>query len=369
MVNNTGSRLRIGVDARPLTQPRDGIHVYTRSLLEKLTHNPHTWFLYGTPPKSGMGRETEFRNFNANNKFSRALTANFSITQQLRADAIDVFWSPRHHLPLLTIPVASIVTVHDLGWHSHPHCMPLTRRLQERALFGRSINQASHILCVSQATQSALISNYPKTAGKTTVTHLGPGCLPHSHPQDTGLNRYGLFVGTVEPRKNVRRLLAAFAIAQNHYAGDLVLAGAEGWIHWDLEHEIRRLQITDRVRIVASPSTAQLEELYQDAEFVILPSLLEGFGLTLVEAMYAGKPLITSNVSSMPEIAGDAALYIDPLSTTSISETIVRLTSDRALYETLVDNANRRAAQFSWENTAQQTMRIIERVGSSTIPG
>jgi glycosyltransferase involved in cell wall biosynthesis len=172
---------------------------------------------------------------------------------------------------------------------------------------------------------------------------------------------YFLFVGTLEPRKNLMRLLQAFGAQAHRMSGvQLVLAGAVGWGEQNLEQALCQLAIEDRVLLAGRLDEASLHGYYRHALALVLPSLYEGFGLPLLEAMQYGVPVITSNCSSMPEVAGAGGLLVDPKDTSDIAAALVELASDEALRQRMGAAALAQAAGFSWDEAAKQTLAVLE---------
>ncbi len=173
-----------------------------------------------------------------------------------------------------------------------------------------------------------------------------------------------LFVGTVEPRKNVPTLLSAFQQVLDHYHPevDLVLAGSPGWLTDEVYALANRLGLTGRVHFLGRVSDEELVWLYNGARLLVLPSFYEGFGLPPLEAMACGCPVVVSNVSSLPEVVGDAGLLVDPQDADALAVAIWRLLSDAALREEMVAKGLKRAACFSWTRAARETLELYRRV-------
>ncbi|HEV8650172.1 MAG TPA: glycosyltransferase family 1 protein [Actinomycetes bacterium] len=251
-----------------------------------------------------------------------------------------------------------VATVHDLAFRHYPEAYPASgRRFHERAA-AIAVAEAAQILVPSAATARDLADLYGLEPGRVTVTPLGAELPAH----DPGAARrllaelgvagpYLLAVGTLEPRKNLLRLLAAFASAADelpdHY---LVVAGPVGW-----GPELRPTYDSVRVKMAGAVDDAVLHGLYAMADALAYPSLYEGFGLPVVEAMLHGTPVLTSDRSSLPEVAGDAALLVDPLDEGAIAKGLVRLVDDAALRARLARAGRARAERFTWPATAAAT--------------
>jgi glycosyltransferase involved in cell wall biosynthesis len=224
--------------------------------------------------------------------------------------------------------------------------------------------KAARILVPSRSTADDLAEYFPEAAQKVYVTPLAPGIRwnPNAPSSNSSVDPYMLVVGTIEPRKNHDKILDAFesvSITPN-WEHRLVVVGAQGW---KSSHVVRRLSRIRNVRHVDKVTDEQLASYYADADFLISPSLYEGFGLQILEALEFGKPVITSNLSSMPEVAGDAGILVDPHSAQEIATAMRRLAADRELRFRLGTIALEQAARFSWQQTAIKTLQALEDAG------
>ena len=273
-------------------------------------------------------------------------------------DRADVFWSPRHHLPAGLGRIASVVTIHDLVWRTHPETMIRLGRLVESWLMPRALDMATRVIAVSQATADELRHHYPAATQKISVIPEASD-LPRATLQNPNARgAYFLFVGTLEPRKNLARAIEAFVAAtHDNTSHRLVVAGNPGWKNIELT---RALRDAPRIEWLGRVDDATLADLYAGACCVLVPSLYEGFGLQIVEAMASGVPVITSNTSSMPEVAGDSALLVDPYSVDSIANAIRRVIHEPELRATLAARAAMRGREFSWDRAAEATARVLE---------
>ncbi len=266
------------------------------------------------------------------------------------------------HATSAAIPPAGgrplVATVHDLGFRHHPEAYPPAgRRFHERAA-RIAVTEAALVLVPSAATARDLADLYGLEPDRVTVTPLGAE-LPGAglEPARRLLGQLGvagpflLAVGTLEPRKNLPRLLAAFAAASDELPDHhLVVAGPVGW-----GRALRPADDPVRVKLAGPVDDAQLHGLYAMADGLAYPSLYEGFGLPVVEAMLHGTPVLTSDRSSLPEVAGGAALLVDPLDEGAIAKGLVRLVDDAALRARLAAAGRARAAGLTWPATAAAT--------------
>lgn len=297
-----------------------------------------------------------------------------SLPWWLARDLPDVYWGPAHRLPV-AIPdrVACVVTIHDVCWARAPETMRPVTRVLDRVLMKRALARADRVIAVSHATASDLEAVSPQVRDKIDVVPAGFAPLPAAGDLEEvlpGLHSTGyfLFVGTMEPRKNLPRLLRAYArAAVTSGAGfpELVIAGGQGWGGEDIAALAEHLELGGRIRFLGRVSDETLATLYAHALCLTMPSLYEGFGLPLVEAMAFGTPVLTSNVSSMPEVAGEAGVLVDPMSIESIARGLTQMAGEPGLRNALAANTKAQAGQFTWDLSAARTIEVFERAISS----
>jgi glycosyltransferase involved in cell wall biosynthesis len=360
--------MRIAVDVRPLAAPLTGIGRYTHSLLKHLIDSDHEWFLYSDRPlKIELPRKSNvtLRHGTSHGGTPGSLRwAQWKYVRWANQDDIELFWSPRHHLPLLLpVHIKQVVTIHDMVWRRYPETMMWKNLWLERLLMGSAIRSADRVICVSHFTASEVAEFYPSEMSKLTVVHeAATETSERDTPTDTP-QKIILFVGTLEPRKNLPRLLRAYKrLVKTSDTPKLVIVGGGGWGADNLADQISALGLSDHVQLRGYLSDQQLNALYASATCVIVPSLYEGFGLPVVEAMSHGVPVIASNTSSLPEVVGDAGLLIDPHSETEIADAITLLVTDHDLHAELSARARARNTEFSWQKAARETLTIFEQV-------
>ncbi len=269
-------------------------------------------------------------------------------------------------LPLRSIP--SVLTVHDLIFRHLPkHHKPLNRWYLNVAL-PLYCRRATHVIAISECTRRDLIATYGLPSGQITVIHeaADPAFSPQpAHRQAAVRDRYGLperyilFVGTIEPRKNLKRLLRAFEVLYaERLTEGLVVVGKRGWLYGDFFAELERSPVREEVVLPGYVPDADLPAVYAGAQALVFPSLYEGFGLPVLEAMACCTPVACSGTSSLPEVGGAGALYFDPQSEGSIVETVRQLLSDSDLQDELAQRGLERAARFSWDRVAAETEKV-----------
>ena len=290
---------------------------------------------------------------------------------ELLASPIDLLHST-DFIPPFIRRCRSVITVHDLAFLRWPQLLTADSRRYFNQQIAHAVGSSDRIIAVSRATRQDLIELLAADPAKIDVVYeaadpsMGPE--PDSAITDLGLKRLGLggefllFVGTLEPRKNVPLLVSAFrALVDAGYEGQLVLAGARGWLYEDVFRAVEALHLGTRVRFVERFSQAELRHLYNGARLLVLPSVYEGFGLPVLEAMACGLPVITSDVSSLPEVAGAAALTVPAADVDALVTAMSRVLNDGALAEELRRRGLARAAEFSWERAAHETVAVYRR--------
>lgn len=284
-------------------------------------------------------------------------------------DASDLFHGADIVTPRLKLPV--VITVHDLTTLLFPKFHTRLNRLYLRWAYPVMAGRADAIIADSHATRQDIVARLSVASDKIEVIHLGVNgerFAPRSAREcSSAFAEYGLqppyllAVGTLEPRKNLVTLLHAYA-ALPPTVPPLVLVGGQGWGDYALSTQIERLGIRDRVRLTGYVSDDVLPALYSAAELFVYPSHYEGFGLPVLEAMACGAPVITSNVSSLPEVAGEAAFQVNPRSASELTEAIQTLLESPSKRSAMRQAGLVRARSFSWERCAQQTLGVYQRV-------
>ncbi len=287
---------------------------------------------------------------------------------------IELFHATDFVLPPVTHKTRTILTVHDLSFVLAPEtASPQLKQYLDRVV-PQSIARADHILADSQSTRNDIIALYGTSPDKITVLLSGVDRrfrrIEDAQEQARVRLRYGLrewpflfTVGTVQPRKNYGRLCEAFADLADRFADlHLVIAGGKGWLDSPIYETVERLGLRDRVHFIGFARDDDLPALYSMALAVPFVSLYEGFGLPVLEAMACGTPVIASDVSSIPEVAGDAALLVDPLDSQDIAQALTTALEDTALRSTLIARGYRQASSFTWERSAESLMHLYQQV-------
>jgi glycosyltransferase involved in cell wall biosynthesis len=370
--------MRIGVDARPLSREMTGIPRVVRSVLvelEKLDRK-NDYFLY-----SNKDFSLPFDNPRWHKRVHSSLSflpGTFWLQTEARRmvyhDGLDLFWATDHILPLsLPRQVRTVLTAHDLVWRLFPETKTWYYMLVHRMFAEKSARKADKVIAVSEATKHDLEDLLKIPAEKIEVAHLGVGSLFRPHEASAAVKyvvekfaispRYLCTVGTVQPRKNLATLIEAIGILKKRgqLEHQLVVAGARGWKNSELDRSIQRSGLAEQeVRFLGFVPDDDLPLLYSGAAAFVFPSLYEGFGLPVLEAMACGVPVVASNTSSIPEVAQDAALLVRPECPEEYAEAIRRVWSDAELRSTLILRGLQRAQRFQWTTTAAKILRLFE---------
>lgn len=369
--------MKIGIDIRPLSAPRTGIGRYLTRMLEEFyrndSQNEYT-LMYrkgAIPPDIPNGGNFRIVSPSLPNKFLNILWAfsSFPVVERFVGE-IDVFHSANFQVPP-TINAARVVTVHDLVFFAHPELAIPSAVRHFKPRIRHYIDRADLIIVDSKATAGDVTNYLDVPENKVIVVYCGTTVMEKSSQKIVTEVKtrhkingaYILFVGCLEPRKNLPRLFKAFELSG--LAGDfeLVLVGPLGWHTEELFKVWRSLICKDRIRWLNYVNDMDLAPLYSGATYFAYPSIMEGFGLPILEAMSAGCPVLTSNISSMPEVAGEAAVYVDPCDIDSIVEGLRKLAYDDSLRAKLSELGLKRTALFTWQNTACQMIKVYERAG------
>jgi glycosyltransferase involved in cell wall biosynthesis len=368
--------MRIGVDARLVYHQPAGISRYTGHLLQAMAeldkddefivfqHRKHKLPLIQAP------------NFRRATLFSPVhhRLEQYSLALELYRFPLDLLHST-DFIPPLHGPHKSVITVHDLAFLHYPHFLTT----ESAAYYGqidKAVVRANHIIVPSEHTKHDLIGQMGVPSDKVSVIYeaANPSFvpLPVGPARQEITTKYGIpptylfAVGTIEPRKNVTGLLQAFACLRDKYGPaqgvGLVIAGSKGWLYEETLETVRTLKLTDSTFFLGRVPDDDLHKLYVGARCHVHPAYYEGFGLPPLEAMACGTPTIVSNVSSLPEVVGDAAVLVNPRDTEEIAVAMHRLLTDDDLHAELSEKGLQRARTFRWEKAALRTLEVYRQV-------
>jgi glycosyltransferase involved in cell wall biosynthesis len=371
--------MRIGVDARLMQHQPAGITRYTRHLLLELSKLNQRDEFITFQHRRHRAPLIEQANFRRATLFAPVHThlEQWMVPLELIRFSLDLLHST-DFIPPLYSTVPTVITVHDLAFLHWPHF--LTK--DSAAYYGqidRAVRHAHHIIVPSESTKQDLTAMLGVPPVKISVINEAADArfvpLPVAETRAEIMKRYGipesfiLYVGTIEPRKNVDGLIRAFHHLRNKYGVNdtaLVIAGGGGWLFQETLELIRQLNLGQSVFLSGRVPDEELHKLYVSARCHVHAAHYEGFGLPPLEAMACGTPTIVSNVSSLPEVVGDAALLVDPANWEEIAVAIHRLLSDDQLHAELRARGLQRARFFSWESAARRTMEVYQLVRDSS---
>ena len=372
--------MRIAFDARKINRKiRTGIEEYSYHLLKNLLEidSQNDYVLYfDTPPSDKLTAE-----LSAGKATSVVLPfppspvpwVTFALPMHLQFSRFrpNLLFMPVHYIPPVC-PSKLIFTAFDAVFD---HFGTISR-WAHTVLLRIAINRSRQILAISHATQNDLIKHFRGDPNKITVTPLGydpavfHNCYTTIDRQEV-LAKYNLdadyilYCGTLQPRKNVVRLVEAFSLLNRQigFPQRLVLVGKQGWGFREIYRRVQELELEDRVVFTGYVPSQDLALLMNSTSLFVFPSLYEGFGIPLLEAMACGAPIVTSNISSMPEVVGDAGILIDPCNVQELADAMGQILGNPNLALIMKEKGIARAKLFSWRKTAEQTLQVFERLG------
>lgn len=372
--------MRIGIDVRTLSYPYSGIPIYVHDIISYWNgyKTDNEFFLYSNRPFS-LDFELGPNWHICIDKYRLGtIWTQIRIPTLLKRDRIDVFWEPMNFLPRKVSGIKYLVTIHDLAVYLYPQLGRLSDAILEKLLLKRSCSRADKIIAISKSTKADIVRYLGVNEEMISVIYNGGSPYTGKEPSysleqcnrilnDRGLRSgaFLLFVGTIEPRKNVDTIISAYELLREHqeYDGKLVIAGKPGWKCSNTLKHINRSNYSKDIVLTGYISEIEKECLYRNASCLVFPSLYEGFGFPIIEAMSVGLPVITSIVSSMPEVGGDAAKYIERINLknpNAVANAITEILNKSAgKKEQLRDKMLRTATRFRREDSAREIYRFI----------
>jgi glycosyltransferase involved in cell wall biosynthesis len=373
--------MRIAFDGTTLTPGRTGVGYYTEHLLQHLAARADDEVIVLSNRPLDTTRPLPPRTMIAPTSVSlpRLLWLQTVAPRTLRRLRPDVVHFTNGMVPFAS-PVPTVVTIHDMSLTMYPRYHPLRRVLLNRPLVDIAARRADAIITVSQSAKRDIMRLYGTDGRRIHVVHeaAAPSFRPVHDRAVLGAvrrryrlaERVILYVGTIEPRKNLPNLIAGFA--RRHKSGDLphqlVCAGPYGWLSRDIEELIEREGIGDAVRFIGYVPFTDLPALYSLAEMFVFPSIYEGFGLPVIEAMACGTPVVTGHVPALAEVAGGAVEHVDRLDAEQLGETLVRLARSAERRHHLSILGLQRSQAFSWERAASETVKVYQEALSGEVP-
>ncbi len=364
--------MRIAVDIRSLMEGRhSGVEEYTVRLIRAMVGLPseHDFILFYNSVKDvkipEFGQRAQIKRFRYPNKMMNVFQCLWGLPRWDEMVDADCFFVPNFRLLPIKGSVPIVMTVHDLSFERFPELFCWKRRLWHKIMKPRKlVKSATKVVAVSEATGRDVVDLYGVSRKKVEVVYSGIGADQKKTSDEKagslrkvwGLpERYILFLGTLEPRKNVVSVIRAFDAVAQFVKQDLVVAGEKGWLGQEMAGEIEKAKHKRRMHVIGSVREKDKSSLYEGADLFVYPSFYEGFGFPPLEALVREKPVITSNNSSLPEIVGDWATLVDYGDVAELAlvmlEELPKVGANvkKSVYE-----------KYSWERAAAQTLRVIE---------
>lgn len=361
---------RIGIDARLNAYRQGGISQYTAHLIRELAELDHD----NAYVIAHSRKDRNNWNVGANQQRVNCWTPphhrweRWALSLELASRRLDLLHSP-DFIPPVGGRFKSVITIHDLAFLIYPHILAADSRRHYTDQIEAAVRRADHIVVVSEATRADVMERLNVEASRITVTPEAADerFMPATAEQVASMRirrqlpqEYVLFVGTIEPRKNLDGLLRAVNLIKN--APPLVIAGQRGWLDEDIHRLIDELKVSGRVIWLENVADEELPALYSGASVFCLPSNYEGFGLPALEAMACGTPVVVSDRGSLPEVVGEAGILVNPDAPASISEGIQRVLSDSKLAADLRKRGLERAKTFTWRRMTEQTLAVYRQL-------
>lgn len=377
--------MKIAVNTRLLIKNKlEGIGWFTYETLKRVVENhpeheyiflfdrkPHPDFIFSNSVKAVVLKPQ------ARHPFLWYIWFQHSVSSFLRKNKVDLFISPDGFIPT-RCKTPTLNVIHDINFHHYPKGLPLLTRVYYQHFFPIFAKNATQIVTVSQYSKNDLIDSYGIKPSKVSVVHNGANNIfaPISDDLKIKVRKkisngapYFVFVGALNPRKNVDRLLRAFDIFKQNTNDNhkLVIVGEPMFMTKSIEHTLKTMKHNDSVIFTGRLQLEELTQVVASATALTFVPYFEGFGIPMVEAMYCHVPIIASNVTSMPEVAGDAAYYVDPFNESQIAEAMEQLVKNPELRANLIAKAAERKHLFNWDKTAQNFYQYIEELTTTSI--
>ncbi len=357
----------IAIDGYEANAPnRVGIGRYAFEIIKGIyNHFPkHTFRIYlPDPPLPDMPNETYWWQYRVLSP--KRLWTYFRLPLALMTDLprADVIFSPTHYIPRF-VNIGRVMAIMDLSYLSYPELFR-DKDLHQLIYWTKySARHAAKILTISQFSRDAIIREYGRKPEDILVTYPGLSMESKVKSQKSKVSgKYILSVGTLQPRKNYVRLIEAFSkVKKMHPELELVIVGKKGWLYEEILSAPKAFGVEESVKFLEFVSDGELSALYSGSVCLALPSLYEGFGLPVLEAMAAGTIVVTSNISSLPEVAGKAGIYVNPTKVESIVNGLMQAIGEKgsAKGKERISLGKTLAKQFSWEKAARETLSVLE---------
>jgi glycosyltransferase involved in cell wall biosynthesis len=367
--------MRIAINTLAMKRELHGVGSYVKNLVSALSKidQENEYLLFATAENvyhlSGLGNNFQIE-FAPASRILRLPWEQSVLPVRLKKRGVDVYHGPTSVAPFVkTCP--QVVSIHDMTFHLVPGRHSLHKLVYFRTMIPAMIRQSDMLIAISECTKRDILRFVATDESKIKVVHHGVETrfqpVLEKSQLDRVRERYGLarkfilYVGLIEPRKNLENLVDAYAGSDLCGELDLVLAGNLGWDYSRLLARIRNSGLREKICLPGYIADSDLPALYSLAEIFVYPSVYEGFGLPVLEAMACGAPVVTSAVSSLPEVVGDAAILVDPHDSRALATALQTLWGDDALRRSLSERARLRSQFFTWEHTAADTLEVYRK--------
>ncbi|HFC76657.1 MAG TPA: glycosyltransferase family 1 protein [Candidatus Moranbacteria bacterium] len=371
--------MKIAIQSADLDNSRiDGTRVYLWNVLKYLgkLSSQDDFFIYHKADFNPELRPVEFSNYKIKKIWSPALWTQTKFALEIWRDKIDILWMPMHNIPLIkSKKMKTVVTIHDLAFKRFPKTFPKKDLYRLNFLTDLAVKNSDKIIAVSNSTKNDILKFYPKISeGKIKVIYHGfdaelfqkifsaekvKEILAKFSIDDS---KFLLYVGAIQPRKNLKILIKAFDIYKQKTNSDikLVLAGGKAWRWQETIKAIRKSSFQQDIILTGKISFDEVSVLYQNASLFIFPSLYEGFGIPILEALSAGVPILSANNSSLPEVGGNAVEYFDDSSPSNLAEKINNVLDNEKKRNEMIAKGIKQVQKFSWKKCAQETLEYLK---------
>ncbi len=366
----------IAVDIREAGHEKTGKGWYTFNLVQELLKidKKNHYLLYSDNVKNPFTARESGANKNARYKhFPKSWNWHFKVLKDLQAEKVDLFFAPTSYIIPALAPknLRTIITVHDLVAFLFPSTHNTKAVLVERLTLKKALKKATGVFVVSENTERDLLKKFHYPKEKIQLVPCAPADFYKKAPAPHDLEKFRqklklpanfiLAVGTLEPRKNFSTLIKSFVIVKRKYPDyKLVIVGKKGWKYHLIEETLKHYKLEEEVIFPGYLEDHELQKIYTLATVFVFPSLYEGFGIPPLEAMSCGCPVVSSNVASLPEVIGDSGLLIDPKNAHKWADAIISLIENENIRAMLIERGHRRAAKFSWTDSAKKALQVFE---------
>ncbi|MBT4917172.1 glycosyltransferase family 4 protein [Candidatus Peregrinibacteria bacterium] len=363
--------MKIAIDIRAAAGEKTGKGWYTFLMVHELLKNDteNEYILYTRNRVPGF---EQYKNAQVKAVKSKSILWHLTVAFDVSKENVDIFWAPTSYITpsFISKRIRTVITVHDLVAFLFPQKHNFKATLIEKICLKRAAKRASKIITVSSNTASDLQDKFQTPSKKIEVIPCAgnEAYKKINHQELTAFakktnlpKKFFLAVGTIEPRKNYKKLIEAFSIiSERNPDYNLIIVGKNGWQFEEVYEEIQQKYLQKKVHILGYLSGKSLVNLYNLAEAFVFPSVYEGFGIPPLEAMMCGCPVVASYSSSIPEVVGDSALLIDPKSAESIASAMLKIIKDEELAEKLTNKGLQQAKKFSWEKSSKELLNIFK---------